>query len=165
VRSIFRVNSKQLVFATIMGTIALTIRNVNFYFVVLEPFKLDPRWVFSLLAACWTGPLGGLISGSLAAMKLPYPLIDLACIPVHFLIGLVSRFFPNHNKRRVLACFLWPVFGVPAYLLMSVLFLPNANVFLLAGTLAFIGVSTAALAFLVGFAVEKRAKFLLEFLE
>ena len=163
-KAIFRVNSKQLVFATIMGTIALIIRNTNFYFVLLEPFKLDPRWVFSLLGACWAGPFGGLISGSLAAMKLPYPLIDLACIPVHFLIGLVSRFFPN-NKWRVLSCFLWPVFGVPAYLLMSFLFLPTINVFLLAGTLAFIGVSTAVLAFLVGFVVEKRAKFLLEFLE
>jgi hypothetical protein len=157
-------NSKRLVFATVMGTIALIIRNMNFYLVIFEPFKLDPRWVFSLLAACWTGPLGGLISGSLAAMKLPYPLIDLACIPVHFLIGLVSRFFSN-NKWRVLACFLWPVFGVPAYLLMSALFLPKVDVLLLAGTLAFIGVLTAVLAFLVGFAVEKKAKFLLEFLE
>ena len=164
-KRIFKMNSKQLVFATMMGTIALTIRNMNFYFVILEPFKLDPRWVFSLLGACWTGPLGGLISGSLAAMKLPYPLIDLACIPVHFLIGLVSRFFSNNNKWRVISCFLWPVFGVPAYLLMSFLFLPKVDVFLVAGTLAFIGVLTAALTFLVGFAVEKRAKFLLEFLE
>ena len=117
-----------------------------------------------LLGACWTGPLGGLISGSLAAMKLPYPLIDLACIPVHFLIGLVSRFFPN-NKWRVVSCFLWPVFGVPAYLLVSLLFLPKVDVFLVVGTLAFVGVSTATLTFLVGFAVEKKVKFLLKFLE
>lgn len=163
--NIFSLNSKQLVFATLMGTVALIIRNMNIYLVILEPFKLDFRWVFSLLGAVWAGPLGGLISGSLAAMKLPYPLIDLACIPVHFLIGLVSRFFPNSSKWRVLACFLWPFFGVPTYLLMSFLFLPTVDIFLITGTLSFIGVSTAILAFFIGFAVEKKAKPLLEFLE
>src|SRR3990170_2889419 len=106
--SLFRINLRQLAFATIMGTIALTVRNMNLYLVVLEPFKLDPRWVFSLLAACWTGPFGGLISGTLAAMKLPYPLIDRACIPVHFLIGCASRLLSGYKERRVLTCFLWP---------------------------------------------------------
>jgi hypothetical protein len=163
--SLFRINLRQLAFATIMGTIALTVRNMNLYLVVLEPFKLDPRWVFSLLAACWTGPFGGLISGTLAAMKLPYPLIDLACIPVHFLIGCASRLLSGYKERRVLACFLWPVFGVPSYLLMSMLFLTKFDVALIAMTLSFIGVSTAVLASVVGFTVEKRARSLIKLLE
>ena len=162
---LFRINLRQLAFATIMGTIALTVRNMNLYLVVLEPFKLDPRWVFSLLAACWTGPFGGLISGTLAAMKLPYPLIDLACIPVHFLIGCTSRLLSGYKERRVLTCFLWPVFGVPSYLLMSMLFLTKFDVALIAMTLSFIGVSTAVLAAVVGFTVEKRARSLIKLLE
>ena len=160
----FRLNSKQLAFSVVMGTLALIIRNLNLYIVVLEPFRLDPRWVFSLLAACWAGPFGGLISGSLAAMKLPYPFFDLACIPAHFLIGLVSRYLPS-NRARVFSCLLWPVFGVPAYLLMSILFLPQVDISIIAGTLTFVGVTTALVAFAVGLALEKRAKFLLKYLD
>lgn len=163
-KKLFIINTKQLVLATTMGSMALAIRNLGFYVPIHEPFKLDPRWIFSLLAACWTGPLGGLISGGLAALKLPYPLIDLACIPVHFLVGLVARWLTIHNKQHLFACFLWPVLGVPAYWLMTLLVLPTANAVFVIPILAFIGISSAVLSFLIGFAVEKRAKFIRGFL-
>jgi uncharacterized membrane protein len=159
---LFTMNIRQLTFATVMGSIALAVRNMGFYVTILEPFKLDPRWIFSLLAACWTGPLGGLISGGLAAFKLPYPQLDLACIPVHFLIGLVARWLGTRNKQRLFACFLWPVLGVPAYWLATLLFLPMANPILIIPVLAFSGVSSSILSFLIGLAVERRLKSMLE---
>lgn len=164
-KEFFIADGKQLILATIMGAMAMTIRNIGFYVPILEPFKLDPRWVFSILAACWTGPLGGLISGGLAAFKLPYPRIDLACIPVHFVIGLVARWLTIHNKQHLLACSLWPILGVPAYWLSTLLFLPTANAVIVVPILSFIGVSSAILSFLVGFAVEKRVKFIRGFLQ
>lgn len=160
---VFAANTKQLLFATLMGSIAMLIRNLGFYVVILEPFKLDPRWIFSLLAACWTGPLGGLISGGLAAFKLPYPVLDLACIPVHFLIGLVAEWLSTHNRRRIFACFLWPVLGVPAYWLMTLIFMPRTNPLLIIPVLAFIGISSSIAAFFVGLLVEKRLNLLLAF--
>lgn len=160
----FRVNLRQLMFATLMGSLAFTVRNVGLYVIVYYPFRLDPRWIFSLLGACWTGPIGGLITGSLAAMKLPYPLIDLAAIPVHFVIGLTSRWL-IHNKRKCLyACFLWPILGVPSYWLTTLLVTPAQATLILIPILAFIGVSSAVLSFVIGLAVEKRAKPLLRFL-
>ena len=155
-------NIKQLALAIVMGSIALAVRNMGFYVTILEPFKLDPRWIFSILAACWSGPLGGLISGGLAAFKLPYPQLDLVCIPVHFLIGLVARWLATRNKNRLFACFLWPVLGVPAYWLATLLLLPNANPILIIPVLAFIGISSSILSFFIGIAVEKRLKHTLE---
>lgn len=160
---LFKINSRQLIFASLMGTVAFIVRNMGLYVVLLHPFKFDVRWVFSLLAACWTGPVGGFISGFLAALKFPYPLIDLACIPVHFLVGLMARVFRKMNKSSIVACIFWPIFGVPAYLAMSLLFL-RVDVFVLALALAFIGVSTSVIAMVVGYAVEKRTR-ILELLE
>lgn len=159
---LFAMSIRQLTFAIVMGSIALAIRNMGLYIPIVDPFKLDPRWIFSLLAACWTGPFGGLISGTLAAFKLPYPLLDLACIPVHFLIGLVARWLGFHNKKRLFACFLWPVLGVPAYWLAALLFLPNPNPVIIIPVLAFIGVSSSVVSFFVGLAVERRLKAFLE---
>jgi hypothetical protein len=158
----FTMNLRQLSFATVMGSLAMAVRNIGLYVTVLEPFKLDPRWIFSLLAACWAGPLGGLISGGLAAFKLPYPQLDLACIPIHFLIGLTARWLATRNKNRLFACFLWPVLGVPAYWLATLLLLPNANPILIIPVLASIGVTSSLLSFFIGVAIEKRLRVLLE---
>jgi len=149
-------------FATMMGSAAMAIRNTGFYITILHPFKLDPRWVFSILAACWTGPIGGFIAGGLAALKIPYPQLDLACIPVHFCIGLAADWLAAHNKSRLFACFLWPLLGVPAYWLATLLFLPAANPVLIIPTLTFIGASSSIVTFFIGLAVEKRLKHILK---
>lgn len=158
-KKLVEINSRQLIFASLMGAIAFTVRNSGLYLIILSPFKFDFRWVFSLMAACWTGPVGGLISGLLAAFKFPYPLIDFACVPVHFLVGLMARFLKRKNKSSIIACIFWPIFGVPAYLAMSLLFL-KIDVFTLALTLIFIGVSTSVVTIFIGYVVEKRTKIL-----
>jgi len=147
-----------------MGSLAFAVRNVGLYVMVYPPFRFDPRWVFSLLAACWAGPAGGLIAGALAAMKLPYPLIDLAAIPVHFFVGLVARWLIFRKRKSLYACFVWPILGVPLYWLTTLLVSPASATITLVPVLAFIGVSSALLAFAVGLAVEKRANNLLGFL-
>ena len=163
-QAIFKMNRRQLLFATLMGCLAFTIRNVGLYVLIYPPFRLDPRWVFSLLAACWAGPGGGLVAGTLAAMKLPYPLIDLAAIPVHFFVGLVARWLIFRKRKSLYACFLWPILGVPSYWLMTLLLTPAFATITLVPVLVFIGLSSALLAFAVGLVVEKRANNLLAFL-
>jgi len=163
-QAIFKMNRRQLLFATIMGSLAFTVRNAGLYVIIYSPFRFDPRWVFSLIAACWAGPEGGLIAGTLAAMKLPYPLIDLAAIPVHFFVGLVARWLIFRKKNSLYACFLWPVLGVPLYWLTTLLVTPALATITLVPVLVFIGLSSALLAFAVGLAVEKRANNLLGFL-
>ncbi len=163
-KHLFRINLKQMMFAILMGSLAFTVRNLGLSVIVYYPFRIDPRWVFSLLGACWTGPIGGLICGFLAAMKYPYPLIDFACIPVHFVIGLTSWWLISNNRKYLYACFLWPLLGVPSYWLTTLLVTPKAVSILLAPVLAFIGISTATFAFVIGLAVEKRAKYLLSLL-
>lgn len=163
-QSLSRMNPRQVIFATLMGAVAFGVRNGGLYVIVYPPFLLDPRWVFSLLAACWAGPGGGLIAGTLAAMKLPHPLIDLAAIPVHFFVGLIGRWLILRQKSSVYACFLWPVLGVPMYFLTVLLFTPALATAILIPVLVFIGISSALLAFAVGLAVEKRASNLLSFL-
>jgi len=141
------------------------VRNVGLYVLIYPPFRFDPRWIFSLLAACWAGPGGGLIAGTLAAMKLPYPLIDLAAIPVHFFVGLGARFLIFRRRNSLYACFLWPILGVPFYWLTTFIVTPALATIALVPVLAFIGVSSALLALVVGLTVEKRAKNLLGFLK
>jgi len=163
--AILKINRRQLLFATLLGSLAFAVRNVGLYVLIYEPFRFDPRWVFSLLAACWTGPEGGLIAGTLAAMKLDrFPLVDLAAIPVHFFVGLMARLLIRHKRNSLYACFLWPILGVPSYLLTTLLFTPAKATIILVPVLIFIGVSSALLAFGVGLAVEKRASNLLGFL-
>ncbi len=166
-QSLFKLNLKQLLFATLMGSAAFAIRNAGFFVMVYPPFRIDPRWIFSLLGACWTGPVGGLITGVLAAWKPPYPLVDLACIPIHFVVGLISVHLFRRKKRYLFSIFLWPILGVPSYLLAYSMFYsrPIATVAVVyAPILAFIGVTTSILAFVIGIAVDKRAKALLNFL-
>jgi len=163
-RQSFKMNRRQLLFATIMGSLAFTVRNAGLYVLVYPPFRFDPRWVFSLLAACWGGPAGGLIAGTLAAMKLPYPQIDLAAIPAHFFVGLIARWLILRKKNSLYACFIWPITGVPLYWLTTLIFAPASATIILIPVLVFIGVSSALLAFVVGLAVEKRANNLLGFL-
>jgi len=163
-QDVFRMNRRQLLFAALMGSLALAVRNAGLYVLLYPPFRFDPRWVFSLLAACWTGPAGGLIAGSLAAMKLPYPLIDLAAIPVHFFVAVVARWLIYRKRNSLYACFLWPLLGVPLYWLTTLLVTPAVATITLVPVLVFIGLSSALLAFAVGLAVEKRAKNLLSFL-
>ena len=159
--AIFKITPSQLLFATIMGALAFAIRNGGLYVIIYPPFRFDPRWIFSLLAACWAGPAGGLIGGTLAAMKLPYPLIDLAAIPAHFFVGLLARLLSTRKVNNLYACFLWPVLGVPFYWLTTLLFSPASATITLIPILAFIGVTSALLTFAVGLAVEKRASGLL----
>jgi len=163
-QAILKMNRRQLLFATLMGSLAFAVRNVGLYVLIYPPFRFDPRWVFSLIAACWAGPEGGLIAGTLAAMKLPYPLIDLAAIPVHFFVGLVARWLIFRKMNSLYACFLWPVLGVPLYWLTTFLVSPTSATLTLVPVLVFIGLSSALLAFAVGLAVEKRANNLLVFL-
>jgi len=163
-QAIFKMNRRQLLFATLMGTLAFAVRNGGLYVLIYPPFRFDPRWVFSLLAACWAGPGGGLIAGTLAAMKWPYPLIDLAAIPAHFFVGLVARWLIFSKRNSLYACFLWPILGVPLYWLMTFLVAPASATIILIPVLVFIGLSSALLAFAVGLAVEKRANNLLAFL-
>lgn len=163
-QAIYEMNLKQLLFATLMGASAFAVRNGGLYVTIYSPFKFDPRWVFSLLAACWTGPGGGLIAGTLAAMKLPYPQIDLAAIPAHFFVGLAARWLILRKRSSLYACFLWPILGVPFYWLTTLLFSPASATIILIPVLVFIGLSSALLAFAVGLVVEKRANNLLSFL-
>jgi len=163
-QAIYELNLRQLLFATLMGSLAFTVRNVGLYVEVYPPFKFDLRWVFSLLAACWTGPGGGLIAGTLAAMKLPYPQRDLAAIPAHFFVGLTARWLILRKRNSLYACFLWPILGVPFYWLTTLLFSPASATIVLIPVLVFIGLSSTLLAFAVGLVVEKRASNLLSFL-
>jgi len=161
-QTLFKINHRELIFASLMGSLAFAVRNVGFFVMISYPFRLDPRWVFSLLAACWAGPEGGLIAGTLAALKLDKPVqADLAAIPAHFLIGIVARLLITRKVNSVYACLLWPVVGVPLYLLTTLLFTPAAGTVALVPILAFIGVTSAVIAFAVGLAVEKRASVLL----
>jgi len=164
-KTLFTTNIRQLIFAALMGALAFTVRNAGLYILVYPPFRFDVRWVFSLLAACWAGPAGGLVAGTLAAMKLPNPLIDLAAIPAHFFVGLVARWLMSNGKKSLYACFVWPLLGVPFYWFTTLLLTPASATVVLVPVLAFIGVSSALLAFAVGLAVEKRAGGLLNFLE
>ena len=164
-KALFTTNIRQLIFAALMGALAFTVRNAGLYILVYPPFRFDVRWVFSLLAACWAGPAGGLVAGTLAAMKLPNPLIDLAAIPAHFFVGLVARWLMSNGKKSLYACFVWPLLGVPFYWLTTLLLTPASATVVLIPVLAFIGVSSALLAFVVGLAVEKRAGGLLNFLK
>jgi hypothetical protein len=164
-RTLFRINLRQFVFAILMGTLALSVRNVGLYVIIYPPFRFDPRWVFSLLAACWTGPVGGFFAGGLATLKFPYPQIDLAAIPAHFLVGLVANWLTNNRIKSLYACFAWPLLGVPSYWIATLFFTPTTATIVLVPVLAFIGVSSALLAFAVGLAVEKRAGGLLNFLK
>ncbi len=148
-----------------MGALAFTVRNAGLYVLVYPPFRFDARWIFSLLAASWIGPVGGLVAGSMAAMKLPNPLIDLAAIPVHFLVGFVAKWLINSKKKSIYACFVWPLLGVPSYWLTTLAVSPAQATIVLVPVLAFIGVSSALLAFVVGLAVERRAGRLLSFLK
>jgi len=163
-QALFTTNTRQIIFAALMGALAFTVRNVGLYILVYPPFRFDVRWVFSLLAACWAGPVGGLVAGSMAAMKLPNPLIDLAAIPAHFLVGLVAKWLTTNGKKSLYACFVWPLLGVPFYWLTTLILTPASATMVLVPILAFIGVSSALLAFAVGLAVEKRASRLLGFL-
>jgi len=158
-------NLRQLLFAALMGSLAFAVRNAGLYVIISYPFRFDPRWVFSLLAACWAGPWGGLIAGTLAALKLDRLVqTDLAAIPVHFFVGLFARLLILRKIASVYACFLWPILGVPMYWLVTLLLAPAMATIALVPVLAFIGVTSALLAFAVGLAVEKRAKDLLQFL-
>jgi len=162
---IFEMNRRQLLFATLMGSLAFAVRNAGLYVLIYEPFRFDPRWVFSLLAACWTGPEGGSIAGTLAAMKFDRPpTVDLAAIPVHFFVGLMARFLILHKRNSLYACFLWPILGVPSYWLATLLFTPAKATIILVPVLIFIGLSSALLTLGVGLAVKKRANNLLSFL-
>jgi hypothetical protein len=163
-QTVFQINQRELMLATLMGSLAFAVRNVGLYVQIYPPFRFDPRWVFSLLAACWAGPAGGLIAGTLAAMKLPYPLIDLAAIPAHFFIGLTSKWLIFHKKSSIYACILWPILGVPLYWLTTLLFTPMSATITLIPILLFIGLSSALLTLAIGLAVEKRANTLLNFL-
>jgi len=164
-QGILGVNRRQLLFAALMGSLAFAVRNIGFYVIIYDPFRFDPRWVFSLLAACWSGSEGGLIAGTLAAMKLDrMPLIDLAAIPVHFFVGFVARWLILSKRSSLYACFLWPILGVPSYWLMTLLVTPAKATIALIPVLIFIGLSSALLTFAVGLAVEKRAGNLLGFL-
>jgi hypothetical protein len=164
-QALFKTNIRQIIFAALMGALAFTVRNVGLYILIYPPFRFDPRWVFSLLAACWAGPVGGLIAGTLAAMKLPYPLIDLTAIPAHFFVGLVAKWLMNNGRKSLYACFVWPLLGVPFYWLTTLILTPASATIVLVPVLAFIGVSSALLALVVGLAVEKRAGELLNFLK
>lgn len=155
--TLFKITRRQLLFSALMGALAFAVRNAGLYVIIYYPFRIDPRWVFSLLAACWSGPEGGLIAGTLAALKFDRPVqADLAAIPAHFLIGLVANLLIYRKANSLYACFLWPVFGLPLYWLTTLLFTPASATIALIPILAFIGITSAALAFIVGSAVEKR---------
>ncbi len=156
-RNIFRISHRQLVFAALMGAAAFAVRNAGLYAIVYYPYRLDPRWVFSLLAACWSGPEGGLVAGTMAAIKFDKPIqADIAAIPAHFLIGLVANLLIYRKANSLYATFLWPVFGIPFYWLTTLLFTPALATLALVPILAFIGITSAVLAFIIGSAVEKR---------
>ncbi len=165
-QAFFKMNLRQLLFATLMGSLAFAVRNAGLYVIISYPFRFDPRWVFSLLAACWAGPEGGLIAGTLAAIKFDKLVqADLAAIPAHFLVGLLAKLLIQRKINSLYACFLWPLVGVPLYWLTTLLFTPAMATITLFPVLAFIGLSSALLAFAVGLAVEKRANNLLSFLK
>jgi len=164
-QAIFKMNRRQLLFATLMGSLAFAVRNAGLYVLIYEPFRFDPRWVFSLLAACWAGPEGGLVAGTLATLKFDRPpTVDLAAIPAHFFVGLMARLLILQKKNSLYACFLWPILGVPLYWLTTLIFTPAKATVFLVPVLIFIGLSSALLAFGVGLGVKKRANNLLDFL-
>lgn len=160
----YKLNLRQLAFATLMGSMAFAVRNAGLFVMVYPPFRIDPRWIFSLLGACWTGPIGGLITGVLAAWKPPYPRADLACIPVHFVVGLISFWLMRRKRGYLFSCFLWPLLGVPLYLFTYSVFYSPPTAIVYIPALVFIGISTSILAFVIGTAVDKRAKPLLNYL-
>lgn len=164
-KALFTTNIRQVVFAALMGASAFTVRNVGLYILIYPPFRFDPRWIFSLLAACWAGPVGGFIAGTLAAMKLPYPQVDLAAIPAHFFVGLIAKSLMTRGKKSLYAIVFWPLLGVPFYWLTTLILTTASATIVLVPVLAVIGVSSGLLAFAVGLAVEKRAGVLLNFLK
>jgi hypothetical protein len=81
----------------------------------------------------------------------------LAAIPAHFFVGLVAKWLMNNGKKSLYACFVWPVLGVPFYWLTTLILTQASATIVLIPVQAFIGVSSASLAFAVGLAVEKRS--------
>jgi len=140
----------------------MTIRNLNLFIPIYGPFKLDLRWVFSLLGASITGPWGGLICGTLAALK-PGAQIDLIGSPLpHLLVGLTASRLGN---RFPWAVWMWPIAGVPMYLLGTWIWImidPRMEPTLLSlatlTVLLFIGVSSAAISFFVTLGLKRRLR-------
>lgn len=134
----------------------MTIRNLNLFIPIYGPFKLDPRWVFSLLGASITGPWGGLICGTLAALK-PGAQIDLIGSPLpHLLVGLVAS---RLGDRFPWAVWMWPMAGVPTYLFAYWIVDPTRSIdVIVIPVLVFIGISSAAVTFFVTLGLKRRLR-------
>jgi len=146
---------RSLALSITFGAAAMTIRNLNLFIPVYGPFKLDLRWVFSLLGASITGPWGGLICGTLAALK-PGAQIDLIGSPLpHLIVGLTASRLGN---RFPWAVWMWPIAGVPAYLFATWIFTPTLLSLALLPVLLFIGISSAAVTFFVVLGLERRLR-------
>ncbi len=154
----FGFSTKQLVFAAVMGAAASAVRNLGLVIPVYGVFKLDPRWVFSLLGSCWCGPTLGFLCGLLASLH-PGMLIDPIASPIpHMIVGLMSIALKRRGKKRIWAVWLWPLTGIPSYYLVTSIFLPTLATLTLVIVLLFIGVATASVAFFVGVIVERHAE-------
>jgi len=135
---------RQLLFTTLMGSLAFAMRNVGLYVLIHPPFMFEPRWIFSLLAACWVVPEGGLIAGALAALKLEKLVqADLAAIPAHFFVGLFAKLLIQRKTNSLYACFLRTLLGVLLYGLTTLLFTPAMATITLVPVLTFISVTSS----------------------
>lgn len=146
---------RSLALSITFGAAAMTIRNLNVFIPVYGPFKLDLRWIFSLLGASITGPWGGLICGTLAALK-PGAQIDLIGSPLpHLFVGLAGS---RLGDKFPWAVWIWPMTGVPTYLFATWVFTPTLLGLALLPVLVFIGVSSAAVTFLVVLGLKRRLR-------
>jgi len=148
-------STKELVLCVTLGAAALTVRSLNLVAVVLPPFKLDPRWIFSLLAASWTGPFGGFISGLLAGLPSEHHLDIFPASVTHFIIGFICR----NLKLGWKGILLWPVFGVPAWILTFYIFFPATIIkggWIVVAAVTFIGVVSSISTTVIAALIQKR---------
>jgi len=147
--------SKKLALSVVLGATAFAVRASNLFIPVLPPFKLDPRWVFSLLAADLAGPMGGFIAGLLAGLPSEHGLDTIPAAISHLIVG----FFCGNLKLGWKGILLWPIFGVPAWILTFYIFLPEVIVkggWMVVCAVAFIGIVASTVTAAVAALIERR---------
>lgn len=154
-KNLFAINNKQLAFVSIMGGLASAMNNAGFYLPLIGPFKLNPRWIFSLLSAVWCGPTAGILVGFIAAIHIGAGIDLLSGPATHFLVGLIARQLRTHGRSGVWAVLILLLIGIPSDVLIArMIFNIPFEISLFAVSIPIVAV--CAFSIVLGLAIEKR---------
>ncbi|MEM2613667.1 MAG: hypothetical protein QXO15_05480 [Nitrososphaerota archaeon] len=160
-----RFHPRRLVFASLMGGLALVSNNLEIlHILIYPPFKLNPRWIFSLLGACWTGPLGGLLCGLMGAIDMSPGFDIFVGSPLHALVGWVAKYLRKKKHSGVWACLLMLIIGIPGdtltgYYLFDI---PLNIAFLVVGITS---ITTIGITIFLGLILEKKIPYITQIAE